>query len=136
MNVRLLDIAHARSGDKGDTANVGLITLKPAWYSVLDKYVTRERVAAHHVRDLVREHRRELVLVLRGEDQALASGVLTRLFIDFDGEVPEFFQPGEVPVVPFTNHGGRGHQMQNDFAVPGGMFDRAGIDLGWETFSW
>ena len=26
--------------------------------------------------------------------------------------------------------------MQNDFAAPGGMFDRAGIDLGWRTFSW
>ncbi|MGZ3572043.1 MAG: AtuA-related protein, partial [Gemmatimonadaceae bacterium] len=35
MKVRLLDIAHARSGDKGDTANVGLIALKPAWYPVL-----------------------------------------------------------------------------------------------------
>ena len=32
MHVRLLDIAHARSGDKGDTANVGLIALRPAWY--------------------------------------------------------------------------------------------------------
>ena len=29
MNVRLLDIAHARSGDKGDTANVGLIAIEP-----------------------------------------------------------------------------------------------------------
>ena len=29
MKVRLLDIAHARSGDKGDTANVGVIALKP-----------------------------------------------------------------------------------------------------------
>ena len=29
MKVRLLDIAHARSGDKGDTANVGLIALNP-----------------------------------------------------------------------------------------------------------
>jgi hypothetical protein len=47
MNVRLLDIAHARSGDKGDTANVGLIAIEPAWYAVLDRYVTRERVAAH-----------------------------------------------------------------------------------------
>lgn len=47
MNVRLLDIAHARSGDKGDTANVGLIAIEPAWYPVLDRYVTRERVAAH-----------------------------------------------------------------------------------------
>jgi hypothetical protein len=47
MNVRLLDIAHARSGDKGDTANVGLIALKPEWYPVLERYVTRDAVAAH-----------------------------------------------------------------------------------------
>src|SRR5678815_3693478 len=47
MNVQLLDIAHARSGDKGDTANVGLIALQPSWYPVLEKYVTRERVAGH-----------------------------------------------------------------------------------------
>lgn len=47
MKVRLLDIAHARSGDKGDTANVGLIALRPEWYAVLDRYVTRETVAAH-----------------------------------------------------------------------------------------
>lgn len=47
MKVRLLDIAHARSGDKGDTANVGLIALKPAWYPVLVQHVTQERVARH-----------------------------------------------------------------------------------------
>ena len=47
MRVRLLDIAHARSGDKGDTANVGVIALKPEWYAVLDRQLTRERVAAH-----------------------------------------------------------------------------------------
>jgi hypothetical protein len=47
MKVRLLDIAHARSGDKGDTANVGLIALKPEWYDVLVNHVTRERVAQH-----------------------------------------------------------------------------------------
>jgi hypothetical protein len=47
MQIQLLDIAHARSGDKGDTANVGLIALRPEWYAILDRYVTRERVAAH-----------------------------------------------------------------------------------------
>lgn len=47
MRVRLLDIAHARSGDKGDTANVGIIALKPEWYAALDRYVTRDAVAAH-----------------------------------------------------------------------------------------
>ncbi|HTR77576.1 MAG TPA: hypothetical protein VMH39_05680 [Gemmatimonadaceae bacterium] len=47
MKVRLVDIAHARSGDKGDTANVGLIALEPRWYGVLDAYVTRDRVREH-----------------------------------------------------------------------------------------
>ena len=47
MQVRLLDIAHARSGDKGDTANVGLIALRPAWYPVLVRHVTQQRVAQH-----------------------------------------------------------------------------------------
>ncbi|HWL39310.1 MAG TPA: hypothetical protein VNO75_03655 [Gemmatimonadaceae bacterium] len=47
MKVQLVDIAHARSGDKGDTANVGVIALEPRWYDVLDKFVTRESVARH-----------------------------------------------------------------------------------------
>ena len=47
MRVQLVDIAHARSGDKGDTANVGLIALKPEWYPLLEKYVTRDRVRQH-----------------------------------------------------------------------------------------
>jgi hypothetical protein len=47
MKVRLLDIAHARSGDKGDTANVGVIALQPRWYEVLNEFVTRNRVADH-----------------------------------------------------------------------------------------
>jgi hypothetical protein len=45
--VRLLDIAHARSGDKGDTANVGVLALRPEWYEVLDTFLTRDRVAEH-----------------------------------------------------------------------------------------
>ena len=47
MKVRLVDIAHARSGDKGDTANVGLIAVEPRWYAVIDRYVTQRRVAEH-----------------------------------------------------------------------------------------
>ena len=31
MKVRLVDIAHARSGDKGDTANVGVIANRAEW---------------------------------------------------------------------------------------------------------
>ena len=47
VKVRLLDVAHARSGDKGDTANVGVIALKPEWYELLERHVTRDRVAEH-----------------------------------------------------------------------------------------
>ena len=47
MKVRLVDIAHARSGDKGDTANVGLIAVQREWYPLLERHVTRDRVAEH-----------------------------------------------------------------------------------------
>ncbi len=45
--VQLRQIAHARSGDKGDTANVGLIALNPAHFPLLVKHVTSERVKSH-----------------------------------------------------------------------------------------
>jgi hypothetical protein len=40
-------LAHARSGDKGNTANVGLIALEPEYYPILTKEVTAARVARH-----------------------------------------------------------------------------------------
>ncbi len=40
-------LAHARSGDKGDTANVGLIALHPEHYELLAAQVTAKRVARH-----------------------------------------------------------------------------------------
>jgi hypothetical protein len=52
MRVRLVDIAHARSGDKGDTANVGIIALKPEWYPLIERDLTRARVA-HHFRGVI-----------------------------------------------------------------------------------
>ena len=47
MKIQLVDIAHARSGDKGDTANVGVIALEPRWYPLLQKFVTRDSVGRH-----------------------------------------------------------------------------------------
>jgi hypothetical protein len=47
MKVRLVDIAHARSGDKGDTANVGVIAMRSDWYPLLARELTHDRVAAH-----------------------------------------------------------------------------------------
>ena len=45
--IQLRYLAHARSGDKGDTANVGLIALAPELYPVLVAHVTARRVARH-----------------------------------------------------------------------------------------
>jgi hypothetical protein len=47
MRVSLFKLAHARSGDKGDTANVGVIALKDEYYPLLVREVTSERVKAH-----------------------------------------------------------------------------------------
>ena len=47
MKIRLIDIAHARSGDKGDTGNVGVIARKEEYYPILVKYLTVERVQRH-----------------------------------------------------------------------------------------
>jgi hypothetical protein len=45
--VQLRWLAHARSGDKGNTANVGLIALEPEYYPILVREVTPARVARH-----------------------------------------------------------------------------------------
>ena len=55
VTVQLSRIAHARSGDKGDASNVGLVASSPAAYEVIRREVTVERVerlgpASHHRR--------------------------------------------------------------------------------------
>lgn len=47
MRIQLTKLAHARSGDKGDTANVGLIALREAYYPLLVREVTAARVKQH-----------------------------------------------------------------------------------------
>ena len=47
MKVQLVELAHARSGDKGDTANVGLIALREEIYPILVREVTTDRVKSH-----------------------------------------------------------------------------------------
>ena len=47
MKIQLRRLAHARSGDKGDTANVGLIALRDQFYPVLVREVTAARVKEH-----------------------------------------------------------------------------------------
>jgi hypothetical protein len=47
MKVRLAAIAHARSGDKANRADIGLFAWDEAGYAVLAEHVTREHVAIH-----------------------------------------------------------------------------------------
>ncbi len=46
--MRVVDIAHGRSGDKGDTCNVGLVAHDDAGYEILRRELTEARVAAHY----------------------------------------------------------------------------------------
>jgi hypothetical protein len=47
VRIPLSQIAHTRSGDKGDTCNIGVIALDPNDYPVLVREVTAERVRRH-----------------------------------------------------------------------------------------
>ena len=45
--VQLVDVAHTRSGDKGNTANVGVIAYDPEHYELRRSQLTTDRVKAH-----------------------------------------------------------------------------------------
>jgi len=47
MKKPLAAIAHTRSGDKGDTCNIGVIALKPEYYATILREITPERVKAY-----------------------------------------------------------------------------------------
>lgn len=45
--IKLIDIAHGRSGDKGDAANVGIIAYDDKGYEIINKYLTVDKVKKH-----------------------------------------------------------------------------------------
>ncbi len=45
--IKLIDIAHGRSGDKGDAANVGIVAYDDKGYEIIKKHLTTERVKNH-----------------------------------------------------------------------------------------
>jgi len=47
MKIKLIDIAHGRSGDKGDAANVGIIAYDDKGFEIITKYLTAEQVKKH-----------------------------------------------------------------------------------------
>jgi len=90
MRVMLRDIAFARSGDKGDTANIGLIAFRPSLYPVLVQHVTADRVKRHfegmcegEVERFELPNLRALNFLLHG---ALGGGGTVSLMLDAQGK--------------------------------------------------
>jgi len=88
--MKLRDIAHSRTGDKGDTSNISVIAFNEADYPFLRKHVTAERVRAHfagHVSGDVTRYELPnigaLSFVLTG---ALSGGVTRSLALDAHGK--------------------------------------------------
>jgi hypothetical protein len=88
--IPLRAIAHARSGDKGDTSNVGVIAYDEADYPIIRNQVTAERVRAFYGSLVLGEVMRyempnigALNFVLR---HALQGGVTTSLALDPHGK--------------------------------------------------
>ena len=88
--MKLRELAHARTGDKGDVANISVIAYELGDYAFLAKHVTAERVRAHFA-DTIRGEvvRYELPglgalnFVLHG---ALGGGVTRSLALDPHGK--------------------------------------------------
>jgi hypothetical protein len=47
MKIKLKDICHGRSGDKGDAANIGIIAYDENGYDIIRKYLSAEKVKEH-----------------------------------------------------------------------------------------
>lgn len=86
----LRDIAHCRSGDKGNTANISVIAYRPEDYEVLLREVTVERVARHFrgiaLGQLIRYEIPSLGALNFVMSDALAGGVVTSLALDAHGK--------------------------------------------------
>ncbi len=89
--VRLVQLAHARSGDKGDSANIGLIAYEPGLYPLLVEQVTATRVKTHFgdwVRGPVERYELPNLLALNFVlHEALDGGGTVSLRTDAQGKV-------------------------------------------------
>jgi len=90
MTVRLGELAHTRSGDKGDTCNIGVIAYDPRQYPVLAREVTAARVK-QHFGDLVKGEVERFELPNLGAlnfllHQALGGGGTVSLRTDAQGK--------------------------------------------------
>jgi len=88
--MKLREIAHSRTGDKGDTSNISLIAYDAQHYPLLVRQVTAERVKAHFS-ELVRGDVTRYELPAIGAlnfvlQRALGGGVTRSLALDAHGK--------------------------------------------------
>lgn len=88
--MKLHELAHARSGDKGSTADISVITYTPTTYPHLRTFLTPDRIRAHfptlplgpiHRYELPSLHALKFVLY-----DALDGGVTRSLALDAHGK--------------------------------------------------
>ena len=113
--MRLRELAHARTGDKGDTSQISVIAYDEGDYAYLAEHVTAERVRAHFsaiVRGaVVRYELPGLGALNFVMDRALAGGVTRSLALDAHGkclsslllelEVPDRQSPDQTTEILF-----------------------------------
>ena len=88
--MKLRELAHARTGDKGDTSSISLIAYRDGDYAHLRAEVTAERVAAHFgsvVRGAVTRYELPRIAAFNFVlQQALGGGVTRSLALDPHGK--------------------------------------------------
>lgn len=88
--MKLREIAHSRTGDKGNTSNISVIAYDPADYPVLEKYVTAETVKAFFAEivegDVVRYELPNIGALNFVMYKALGGGVTRTLALDIHGK--------------------------------------------------
>jgi hypothetical protein len=86
----LREIAHSRTGDKGDTSNISLIAYDAADYPLLLRWVTTERVKAHFAGivqgDVARYELPRIAALNFVLERALSGGVTRSLALDAHGK--------------------------------------------------
>ena len=88
--MKLREIAHSRTGDKGNTSNISVIAYDAKYFSVLKEQVTAARVKAHFAGvvggDVVRYELPNIAALNFVMDQTLGGGVTRSLALDAHGK--------------------------------------------------
>lgn len=88
--MKLREIAHSRTGDKGNTSNISVIAYKPEDYDFIKQHVTAERVKEHFAEivqgDVVRYEMPNVGALNFVMYQALGGGVTRTLALDIHGK--------------------------------------------------